>query len=81
MIRTQIQLDESQYESLRALAARRSQSVAYLVRESVDRLLKESGRRDSWDGLWKAVGRCHDPAGAHDVSVNHDGHLAHAFRP
>ena len=51
MIRTQIQLDESQYESLRALAARRSQSVAYLVRESVDRLLKESGRRE--------IGRAH----------------------
>ncbi len=81
MIRTQIQLDESQYESLRALAARRSQSVAYLVRESVERLLHESGRRDSWADLWKAVGSCHDPGDARDVSVNHDEHLANAFRP
>jgi hypothetical protein len=80
MIRTQIQIDEEQYERLRALAARRSQSVAQLVRESVDRLLADSERARSWEGLWKAVGSCHDPAGARDVSVRHDDYLAQAYR-
>ncbi|MGQ0733191.1 MAG: ribbon-helix-helix protein, CopG family [Acidobacteriota bacterium] len=78
MIRTQIQLDEEQYERLRALAAGRSQSVAQLVREGVDLVLDEADRGRSWEGLWKAAGTCHDPEGG-DVSVRHDDHLAKAF--
>ncbi|MDO8678958.1 MAG: ribbon-helix-helix protein, CopG family [Acidobacteriota bacterium] len=80
MIRTQIQLDRDQYDRLRALAARRSQSLAQLVREGVDRVLDESDRGGTWEGLWKAVGSCHDPANARDVSVRHDEYLANAYR-
>jgi hypothetical protein len=79
MIRTQVQLDEEQYERLRALAARRRQSVAQLVREGVEHVLAESEHTRSWHGLWKAVGSCRDLDGARDVSARHDEHLARAF--
>lgn len=39
MIRTQIQLEPGQYQRLKALAARRSTSIAKLVREGVDHVL------------------------------------------
>jgi hypothetical protein len=79
MIRTQIQLDEDQYARLRALAARRSESVAQLVREGVDRVLAAAEQSRSWEGLWRAVGSCHDPEGPGDVASEHDRHLAKAF--
>ena len=80
MIRTQVQLDEGQYERLRALAAERSQSIAQLVREGVDRVLGEADRSRRWDTLWKAVGSCRDAEGRRDVSVRHDDVLAGVYR-
>ena len=80
MIRTQVQLDEDQYERLKALATSRSQSLAQLVRESVERLLAESGRRESWGRLLEAAGSCRDPEGTRDVSTRHDEYLTESYR-
>jgi Arc/MetJ-type ribon-helix-helix transcriptional regulator len=41
MIRTQVQLPEEQAERLRELAAKRRVSMAKLIREGVDRVLRE----------------------------------------
>ena len=79
MLRTQVQLDEGQYRKLKALAAKRSQSISQLVRESVDLYLSETERPARWAGLWEAVGQCHDKEGARDVSRRHDDYLNGAF--
>lgn len=79
MIRTQIQLEEGQYRKLKSLAAQRSQSIAQLVREGVDRILSESERRTRWEQLEEACGSCRDPKGRTDVSEEHDKYLADAY--
>jgi hypothetical protein len=43
-------------------------------------VLEEAERDRAWEGLWKAVGSCHDVAGARDVSIHHDEYLANVFR-
>ena len=68
MIRTQVQLDESQYRKLKELAAKRSQSVSQLVREGVDRVLTEAEHQGLWERLLAVVGTCHDPEGAGEVA-------------
>lgn len=45
MIKTQIQLEEWQYEALKRLGRRESRSVADLVRESVAQLLRRADGR------------------------------------
>ena len=80
MIRTQIQLDEDQYERLKAIAAKRSQSLALLVRQSVERFLDESETSEAWDRLMDAAGRCHDPAATRDVSTRHDDYIVETYR-
>ena len=80
MVRTQIQLDETQYERLKALAAKRSRSLSQLVREGVDRLLGESERSEVWTEFWKAAGSCHDSTGAEDVARRHDEYIVKALR-
>jgi len=48
MVRTQVQLTETQSEALKRMAARRGVSVAKIIRESVDERLKHGigpGRR------------------------------------
>jgi hypothetical protein len=81
VIRTQIQLSEEQHARLRALAAERGVSVAELVREGVERVLKGSDRRQRlWDRLRDVLGTHRDRDGAGDVSVRHDAYLAEAYR-
>lgn len=48
MIRTQIQLKEAQYRSLKELAARQRTSVAELIRQAVEVLLKPLVQFLSW---------------------------------
>jgi hypothetical protein len=80
MIRTQVQLDEDQYERLKALATSRSQSIAQLVREGVEQLLTAADRRQVWERLMQAAGSCHDPDARADVAVQHDEYLTEAYR-
>lgn len=80
MIRTQVQLDEGQYERLKTLATRRAQSISQLVRQGVDHVLTSEERRRVWERLMKAGGSCHDPEGKKDVASRHDEYLAEVYR-
>jgi len=77
MVRTQIQLTESQARSLRKLAHRHRLSMAELIRRGVDQVLA-SGLSAEVDRkkhkALAAAGRFH--SGRRDVSVRHDRYLA-----
>lgn len=80
MVRTQIQLSESQARSLKLLAAAQGRSMADLIRECVDALIAGSNvqtdERRRQRAL-SAVGRFHSDAT--DLAEHHDRHLADAF--
>jgi hypothetical protein len=77
MVRTQIQLTESQAQSLRKLAHRHQLSMAELIRRGVDQVLA-SGLPAEIDQkeheAMTAAGRFR--SGRKDVSVRHDHYLA-----
>lgn len=77
MVRTQIQLTEDQLAGLRKLGAQRQQSMAELIRESVDQLLEQSSRALRAQRFLKAAGKF--SSGLGDVSVNHDAYLGEDF--
>ena len=79
MIRVHVQLDEDQYERLKALAEQQSQSISHLVREGIDRLLAALNRDEAWARLLRSAGSCTDPEGTTDVSSRHDAYLADAY--
>ena len=75
MIRTQVQLTEAQARALKALAARQS-SVAELIRQSVDHLIRQSGGVDVAERRRRAIaaaGRFR--SGRPDIGVRHDDYL------
>ncbi len=81
MIRTQVQLTEEQARALRNLASARQVSVAELIRQSVDTLIRSSGEIDTEERRRRAIaaaGRFH--SGASDISAKHDEYLAEAFQ-
>lgn len=77
MVRTQIQLTAEQIEALRRLGAQRHQSMAELIRESVDQMLKQYDRAARAQRFLKVAGKF--SSGLNDVSVNHDKYLAEDF--
>jgi len=80
MIRTQVQLTEEQAQALKALAAARQSSVAGLIRQSIEHLIRQSGHADDVEKRQRAiaaVGRFH--SGHSDVSAEHDRYLAEAY--
>ena len=80
MIRMQVQLTEEQLAALKALAAASGRSVADLVREGVDSMLRaggETARQQRQARALEAVGRF--ASGQKDVSIEHDRHLAEVF--
>lgn len=79
MIRAQIQLTEEQHRRLHELAAARRLSVAELVRQGVDLLLRETERHRKWENLFSALGELRDPDDATDVSERHDEYLERAL--
>ncbi len=81
MIRTQIQLTEEQARRLKALAAERGTSVAELVRQGVDDLLRRAAGPDMEEIRRRAIavaGRFR--SGCSDISTNHDEYLAEAYQ-
>lgn len=81
MVRTQIQITEEQAARLRSLSAHRQQSVAELIRISIDSFLtREAGgsaeskraRAKSAAGLFASSST--------DVSAEHDRYLEEAFQ-
>jgi len=80
MVRTQIQLTETQYEALRARAAAEGRSMADLIRRSVDALLRDPGGVGLEERRRRAlavIGCCR--SGPADLSSQHDRHLAEAL--
>ena len=81
MIRTQVQLTETQNRLLEELRARRHVSKAELLRQAVDEFLARVAAEDGLDEqrakALLVVGRYH--SGRTDVSARHDDYLAEAY--
>ncbi len=80
MVRTQIQLTEQQAAMLRRLAAQRGVSMAELIRQSIDGLLRKTGERapeELRQRAAKVTGRFR--SGTRDGAVRHDDYLSEAF--
>jgi len=81
MVRTQIQLTDEQAKALKEAAARQGRSMAELVRDGVEAVLRaEAGpsREELKRRAIEALGRFR--SGKADVSSEHDRYLAEAFR-
>ena len=78
MIRTQIQITESQAKALKLLAGKEGVSMAELIRISIDRFLRETAGKDATSGQ---IGRAKEAAGKYgcalaDLAENHDRYFA-----
>ncbi len=77
MIRTQIQLTEHQAREIKRWAEDRGVSMAAIIREAVDRHLRDRSA-PSWDEVIEraiaAVGSC--ASGSGDVADRHDEYFA-----
>lgn len=78
MERTQISLDDGQLAALRERARERGVSIAALVREAVDALLRGEERGDDATRSLAAVGRY--ASQPDDVAREHDRFLDAAYR-
>jgi len=77
MIRTQIQLEETQYRALKELAARQRTSVAELIRRAVENFLETSDWVSEQERRRRAIaaaGRFRSGVG--DIAEKHDEYLA-----
>jgi hypothetical protein len=82
MIRTQIQLTDAQARGLKALAAAEGRSMAELIRDGVDVILRARGTVDREAVKARslaAMGRFR--SGVRDLGSEHDDHLTKAFDP
>lgn len=80
MQRTQIQLTEEQSQALKTLAAERRTSVAELIRQATEDLLRQSAnlsRAEMKRRALAAAGRFR--SGRKDLSARHDDHLAEIY--
>jgi len=81
MYRTQIQLTESQVRALKDMSATQNKSMAELIRQAIDILLRSSGEVDLEERKRRAIaaaGRFHSGLG--DFSTNHDDYLSEAYQ-
>ena len=81
MVRTQIQLTDAQARGLKALAASEGRSMADLIRDGVDAILRARGTvdREAVKGRSiAALGRFN--SGTRSLGSRHDDHLADAFQ-
>ncbi len=81
MIRTQIQLTEEQAKTLKKIAGKKHVSMAELIRQGVNNLMRSSGEVTMEERKKRAVaaaGRFH--SGKKDISTKHDDYLTEAFR-
>jgi len=82
MVRTQIQLTKEQYEALKEIAKDRRCSLAEIVREGVDTVIRNRLRPPRKELIKRALalaGRY--PSGKHDISRRHDDYLADDYLP
>lgn len=81
MIRTQIQLTEEQVKTLKKIANKKQVSLAELIRQGVNALMRLSGEVSIEERKKRAIvaaGRFH--SGKQDISAKHDEYLTEAFR-
>jgi hypothetical protein len=82
MVRTQIQLTEEQARALKKLSAARQVSIAELIRQGVDTILRSNAGIDLDEKRRRAIaatGRFQ--SGKHDISRKHDQYIAEAMQP
>ncbi|MCX6089260.1 MAG: ribbon-helix-helix domain-containing protein [Candidatus Atribacteria bacterium] len=72
MVRTQIQLTESQAQSLRSLSVEKGVSVAELIRQSVEQYLQKMEKNSSMGLRQRAKEVAGKFRGAHDLALHHD---------
>lgn len=80
MVRTQVQLTEEQSMAIKKIAISRHLSVAELIRQAVDAMIKSSAIIDTEERRKRAIdiaGRF--SSGKHDISREHDKYLVDAF--
>jgi len=80
MVRTQIQLTEEQAAALKRLATKRHKSIAELVRQGVEILLRSVSGVSSEERRSRAIavaGRFH--SGHPDLSTKHDKYLDEVY--
>jgi predicted transcriptional regulator len=82
MVRTQIQLTEWQATALKHLATRRKQSMAEIIRQSIERFLAiETNAEDNFQQIQQLAilepGLFH--SGLPDLGRNHDKYLVEAY--
>ncbi len=81
MVRTQIQLTEEQAKTLKRIAATRHLSIAELIRQAVDTIIKSSAVSNTEERKKRAIdiiGKF--SSGRQDISRKHDKYLEEAFR-
>lgn len=80
MVRTQIQLTEAQWETLRRLSDEKGVSVAEIIRRSLDRTLRSTAQ-DTEDArlvrVMTVIGKYRSGLG--DVARDHDRYLDEAY--
>jgi hypothetical protein len=74
MVRTIIQLRETQAAALERAARRRGVSKAAIIREALDALLRLEGRDEALDRALQAAGS--GASGVSDLGERHDDYLA-----
>ena len=82
MVRTQIQLTEEQSRALKRLAASKQISIAELIRQGVDTVLRSNTSIDLDEKRRRAMaaaGRFR--SGRRDISEKHDRYLAEVLHP
>lgn len=81
MVRTQIQLTEEQARKIKKAAMMKHQSVAELIRDAVDNILKPDASIDLEERRSRALNIAGKfSSGRSNVSKDHDSYLPEAFR-
>jgi len=80
MNRTQIQLTDSQTRALKDLSAAENKSMAELIRQAVDALLRNSQRADPDEQRRRAIAAAGQfSSGVADLAADHDRYLSGAY--
>jgi hypothetical protein len=84
MVRMQVQLSRDQQQRLRRWAADLGVSLSEVVRRCIDAEVGRAGdpsdREARSAGALAVCGKYRDPRGSRHVGLDHDEHLADAFR-